>query len=99
MYIQAVCLCVRRTQTPADASAQRSRGGAEGPRPRVDTSAMPTQAERTEATRGALVAAGRRLFGARGYAAVGTEEIVVAAGVTRGWVSPPFPGHRGRFVP
>src|SRR6478672_5365748 len=39
---------------------------------------------RSEATRRRLVSAGRTLFGARGYAEVGTEEIVRAAGVTRG---------------
>jgi AcrR family transcriptional regulator len=43
-----------------------------------------TQAERSAATRDALVAAGRALFGARGYADVGTEEVVRAAGVSRG---------------
>ncbi len=43
-----------------------------------------TQSERTEATRGALMDAARRLFTERGYDAVGTEEIVRAAGVTRG---------------
>lgn len=43
-----------------------------------------TQAERSAATRDALVAAGRALFGARGYANVGTEEVVRAAGVSRG---------------
>jgi AcrR family transcriptional regulator len=43
-----------------------------------------TQAERSAATRGALVAAARRLFAERGYAAVGTPEVAAAAGVTRG---------------
>src|SRR5919112_1430929 len=39
---------------------------------------------RGEATRDALVRAGRELIAERGYAAVGTEEIVERAGVTRG---------------
>ena len=39
---------------------------------------------RSEATRRRLVSAARALFGARGFADVGTEEIVQAAGVTRG---------------
>jgi len=43
-----------------------------------------TQAERSLATRSALVAAARPLFAERGYDHVGTEEIVRAAGVTRG---------------
>lgn len=43
-----------------------------------------TQAERTRATREALIAAARQLFSERGYDDVGTEEIVRAAGVTRG---------------
>ena len=44
----------------------------------------PSQAERTEATRAALIEAARVLFTERGYAAVPAEEIVRAAGVTRG---------------
>lgn len=43
-----------------------------------------TQKERTESTREALITAARRLFTERGYENVGTEEIVRAAGVTRG---------------
>jgi AcrR family transcriptional regulator len=43
-----------------------------------------TQEERSTATRTALVDAARRLWGERGYAAVGTPEIAAAAGVTRG---------------
>src|SRR5688500_18653230 len=43
-----------------------------------------TQTERSAATRGALVAAARRLWAERGYADVGTPEIAAAAAVTRG---------------
>jgi AcrR family transcriptional regulator len=39
---------------------------------------------RPQATRRVLVRSARALFGARGYASVGTEEIVRTAGVTRG---------------
>jgi AcrR family transcriptional regulator len=43
-----------------------------------------TQADRSAATRDALVAAARRLFAADGFAEVPTDAIVAAAGVTRG---------------
>jgi AcrR family transcriptional regulator len=45
---------------------------------------MNVKLRQPEATRAALVASARALFAERGYAAVGTEEIVARAGVTRG---------------
>jgi AcrR family transcriptional regulator len=52
------------------------------------TSATPrarrTQADRSAATRDALVAAARRLFAGQGFAEVPVDAIVAAAGVTRG---------------
>jgi AcrR family transcriptional regulator len=42
------------------------------------------QEQRSRATRDGLLSAARTLFAERGYAAVGTEEIVRAAGMTRG---------------
>ena len=42
------------------------------------------QAARSAATQAKLIAAARQLFAVRGFSAVGTEEIVRAAGVTRG---------------
>jgi len=49
-----------------------------------DTPTPRTKAEQRETTTAALIAAARELFAERGYAAVGTQEIVQRAGVTRG---------------
>jgi len=57
-----------------------------------------TQAERSAATRAALVAAARPLFTERGFAAVGTDEIARAAGVTRGALYHQFAGKEELFV-
>jgi AcrR family transcriptional regulator len=45
---------------------------------------VPTQAERTEATRGRLISTARHLFGEKGFAATSTEEILSEAEVSRG---------------
>jgi AcrR family transcriptional regulator len=50
----------------------------------VDEPTPRTKAEQSEATTAALIEAARALFAERGYAGVGTEEIVQRAGVTRG---------------
>jgi AcrR family transcriptional regulator len=57
-----------------------------------------TQAERTAATRARLLDAGRQLFAADGYAAVPTQAIVDAAGVTRGALYHQFGDKSGLFA-
>jgi AcrR family transcriptional regulator len=57
-----------------------------------------TQAQRRAATRTALIAAGRELFAERGYGAVSSEQIVAAAGLTRGALYHHFDGKPGLFA-
>ena len=57
-----------------------------------------TQAQRTAATRAALLDAARTLFEERGFAGVGTDEIARAAGVTRGALYHQFDGKLELFA-
>src|SRR3954447_8723246 len=79
-----------RAETPNRAARPGSAARADAPRTK--------HTERSEATRAALVAAARPLFAERGFAGVGTEEIVRAAGVTRGALYHHFSGKDGLFL-
>jgi AcrR family transcriptional regulator len=57
-----------------------------------------TQAERSEATRSALLDAARRLFSTKGYSNSGREEIVASAGVTRGALQHHFGDKQSLFL-
>lgn len=56
-----------------------------------------TQQDRSNSTKAALVAAARELFAARGYQAVPADEIVRAAGVTRGALYHHYSDKQGLF--
>jgi len=56
-----------------------------------------TQAERSQATRSALIDSGRRLFAERGFAGVPADDLVADAGVTRGALYHHFDGKDGLF--
>jgi AcrR family transcriptional regulator len=57
-----------------------------------------SQAERSGATRSALIRAARELFSSKGFVPAGREEIVTLAGVTRGALQHHFRDKRSLFV-
>src|SRR5205085_4706262 len=54
------------------------------PMPKTLEHVRPANVAKAEATRRGLIAAGRRLFGAQGFANTSVDEVVKAAGVTKG---------------
>ncbi len=59
---------------------------------------MPSQAERSDATKGALVSAARRLFADQGFAGTSVEAILDQAGVSRGALYHHFDGKDDLFL-
>ena len=57
-----------------------------------------SQAERTQATRALLIRTGRELFSEQGFAGVSAEQLVAAAGVTRGALHHHFGDKHGLFL-
>lgn len=62
------------------------------------TKAKKTRVEQAIETRQALIEAGKRLFGAKGYHATGTHELVDEANVTRGALQHHFPRKEDLFL-
>ncbi|MEM9488807.1 MAG: helix-turn-helix domain-containing protein [Myxococcota bacterium] len=58
---------------------------------------MASQSERTERTRGRIIAAARELFITQGYEATSTDQILGAAGISRGALYHHYKGKRAVF--
>ncbi len=78
-------------------ASRGSRGGGPTPRATRATDRPIGKAERSAATTRLLIDTARELFASRGFAATGTEDLVHAAGVTRGALYHHFADKRALF--
>ena len=86
--------------TPAAAGGGASSNSSSGEPDAGEQAAVRStrKADQSQATREALIAAAHGLFAQKGFAGVATEEIVRAAGVTRGALYHHFDGKRELFA-
>src|SRR5215469_12973489 len=84
LHLAANIQTVRMYVQPHDAADEDVENRSMSSQVSVAPRARRTQADRSAATRDALVAAARPLFAAHGFAEVPTDAIAAAAGVTRG---------------
>src|ERR1700691_5961206 len=98
MRATRIKLGVPMTVNHGPPAAQEPEQGRPTGAPPVSAPLRRTQAERSAATRQALLEAGRALFADHGFARAGQEDIVERAGVTRGALSHHFGTKEGLFL-